>query len=110
MRHTKIRERKGPSQGVMQKCVLQERIPSTPKFEERTQDETLKQERCARRDARDLAKDVYKLKKGENRSILLSGRILGNAATLFNKSRRARIRDRFRSVYAHAEQKGCKLR
>ena len=29
------------------------------------QDETLKQERCARRDAWDLAKDVYKLKKKE---------------------------------------------
>ena len=37
MRHAKIRERMGPSQGVMQKC------PWAPKFEERTQDETLKQ-------------------------------------------------------------------
>ena len=40
LRHAKIRERKSPSLGVMQKCVLQERIPSAPKFEERTQDET----------------------------------------------------------------------
>ena len=47
----------------MQKCVPQERIPWASKFEERTQDETLQQERCARRDAWDLAKDVYKLKK-----------------------------------------------
>ena len=32
------------------------------KFEERTQDETLKQERRARRDAQELAKDVHKLR------------------------------------------------
>ena len=46
----------------MHKCVPQEGIRWAPKFEERTQDETLKQERCARRDAWNLAKDVYKLK------------------------------------------------
>ena len=44
---------------------LQERNPWGPKIklEERTQDESLKQERCARRDAGELAKDVYKLKE-----------------------------------------------
>ena len=42
--HVKNRERKGPSQGVMQKCEPQERIQWAPQFEERTQDETLKQE------------------------------------------------------------------
>ena len=47
----------------MQQCVHPERIPWAPKFEERTQDKTLKQERSARRGAWDLAKDVYKLKK-----------------------------------------------
>ena len=52
--HAKIRQTEGPSQVLMPKCVLQDRIPWAPKFEERTQDETLKQERCARRDARDL--------------------------------------------------------
>ena len=55
MRHVKIRERKGPSQ----KSVPQERIPWAPKFEERMEDETLKQERCARREAWGLAEDVY---------------------------------------------------
>ena len=43
--------------------LRQERIPCAPNFEKRTQDETLKQERCARREAWDLAKDVCKLKK-----------------------------------------------
>ena len=40
----KIRERKGPSPGVIQKCEPHERNPCAPKFEERTQDETLHQE------------------------------------------------------------------
>ena len=32
MRHAKIREKKGPSQGIIQKCEPQERIPWAPKF------------------------------------------------------------------------------
>ena len=60
--HTKIRERKGPSRGVTQKCEPQQRSPCSPKFEDRTQEETAQQERCARREARDLAKHVRKLK------------------------------------------------
>ena len=43
--------------------------------QKRTQDETLKQERCARGDARDLAKDVCKLKK-RDKYILLSCRVM----------------------------------
>ena len=39
-----------------------ERNPCAPRFEERTQDETVHQGRCARRAACDLAKSVYKLK------------------------------------------------
>ena len=47
--HTmKIRERKGPSLGVIQKCESHERNPCAPRFEERTQDDTLHKERCAR--------------------------------------------------------------
>ena len=47
----------------MQKCESQERNLWAPKFEERTKYDNLKQERCARRDAWELAKDVSKLKK-----------------------------------------------
>ena len=43
LHHVKIRERKGPSQGVMHKCEPQERNPCAPKIEEITQDETWKQ-------------------------------------------------------------------
>ena len=51
-----IRERKGPSQGVVYGCGPHERSPCAPKSEERSQQETLHQERCVRRVAWDLAK------------------------------------------------------
>ena len=49
-------------------------------------------------------------RKGWKRYVLLSCRSLGDARTLFDKSRRARIRNRLRSFNAHAEHKGSKLR
>ena len=58
--HIKFRERKGPSQGVIQKCEPQERNPCAPRLEDRTRQETLHQARCARREAWDLAKSVCK--------------------------------------------------
>ena len=51
-----IRERKGPSRGIIQKCAPHERSPCAPKFGERSHEETLHQERCARKAVWDLAK------------------------------------------------------
>ena len=48
---TKIRERKGQSRGVIQKGEPHERNPCAPKFEERTPEETSRQEGCARKAA-----------------------------------------------------------
>ena len=47
----KIRERKGPSQGIIQKCEPHVRNPFAPKFEKRTHEETSRQEDCARKEA-----------------------------------------------------------
>ena len=63
---TKIREGRGPSRGVVQKCEPHERSPCASKLAERTQDETSHQENQARAVAWDLAKNVYKLKKTDN--------------------------------------------
>ena len=63
VRRVKLREKMGPSQGIIQKCEPQERNPWAPKFEERTQDETLEHERWARRDAWEVAEDVYGVKR-----------------------------------------------
>ena len=54
----KIWERKGPSRGIVQRCACapHERSPCAPKFEERSHEETLHQERCARGVAWNVAK------------------------------------------------------
>ena len=73
-----IRERKGPSQGVIQNCETQERNPCAPKLEDGTQEETLQQERCALRKAyhlrrnlrRELAADSGALMRTLNRKDL----------------------------------------
>ena len=59
----KIRERRGPSQGVIQRSDPHERRPCAPKIEDRPDEETLKQERCARRDVPKMARNVHKLKE-----------------------------------------------
>ena len=54
----KLGKKKGPSQGIIQKCENEERVPRPPEFEE-----ILRQEQCARKAAWNLAKDVYNLRK-----------------------------------------------
>ena len=44
--------------------------------------------------------------KRRQRYVLLSCRSLANAGTIFEKARRATVRNRLRSVHAHAEQEG----
>ena len=60
---TAMRTQKFWKERVSQKCEPQERVPWAPKDEERTQNETLRQERCAREAAWNLARDVFKVKK-----------------------------------------------
>ena len=57
-----IRERQGPSRGVIQKGETHERNPCAPKFGERTPEETSRQEECARKAAWDLARKIFQLK------------------------------------------------
>ena len=61
VRHAQIRERKGSIAGSHAKMCTSGANAVAPKFEDGTQDEPLKQERFARRDAWDLAKDVFQL-------------------------------------------------
>ena len=60
LRDKKILERKGPSLGVIQRTCPHERIPYAPKFEDRSQEETERQERGARGDAWRMAKSILK--------------------------------------------------
>ena len=106
----KIRERKGPSRCIIQKCASHERGLCSPKFEERSHEETLHQERCARKATWDLAKNIYKLKNSDKTMFLCSWWSQGNAGAHFKETRGARIRSWFRSIGAHGEQERIKLR
>ena len=53
---------KVPSKGVIQQSDLLERSPYAPKFEDSSEEKTLKQERCARRVACEMAKSTRKFK------------------------------------------------
>ena len=63
LRHVRIREIKNSSQGDIRHSEPHERSPYASKFEERSQEETLQRERCARRDAWEMTKNVHKLKE-----------------------------------------------
>ena len=61
-RHANIRENEGSSLGKIQVKVPRQRSPYALKFEDRSQEETERQERCARGDAWRFAKNISKLK------------------------------------------------
>ena len=107
--HIKIRERQGPSRGIVQKCAPHERNPCAPRFEERTQDETLQQQRCARRVASDLAKSVCKLKITDKHMLNLFLKP-GQCRRPFQTFQRNENSWLTRSINAFAEQKGFELR
>ena len=69
-RHANIRENRGPSLGKIQVKVPHQRSPYAVKFEDRSQEEIERQERCARGDAWRLAKNILKLKGKDNAAFL----------------------------------------
>ena len=83
--------------------------PCASKFAERTPGETLHQERCARGVAY-LARSVCKLKNADKATFSFSCWSTVNAGTHFEKTRRTRVRSRFRCINAHVGQKRIKLR
>ena len=103
-RQIKIRERKGPSLGIIQKCEPYQRSPCAPKFVERSQAETLQQERCARRVAWNLAKNLYKLKNVDKTTFYCPVEARAMLGAHFTITKGARIRGRFRSFNACDEQ------
>ena len=58
-----IREKKGPSLGKINVKISHQRSPSAMKFEDRSHEETERQQRCARTKAWNLAQNMYKLKE-----------------------------------------------
>ena len=65
LRQAIIRENKEPSLGKIQVKIPHQRSPYAVKFEDRSQEETERQERCAQSKAWNLAKNIYKVKDKE---------------------------------------------
>ena len=63
LRQANIRDNKQPSLGKIQVKLPHQRSPHAVKFEDRFQEETERQERCARGDAWTLAKNTFELKE-----------------------------------------------
>ena len=64
-RQTSIRENKGPSLGKINVKVPHQQSPYAMKFEDKSHEETERQQRCARSKAWNLAKNKKKLKKNK---------------------------------------------
>ena len=63
LRQASIWEKKGPSLGKIQVKVPHQRSPYAVKFEDRSHEDTERQQRCGRSKAWNLAKNKYKLKE-----------------------------------------------
>ena len=68
-RHASIRERKAPSLGYIQVEHRHQRSPYAKKFEDRSHEETERQQRCARSKVWNLAKNIYKLKEKDKATL-----------------------------------------
>ena len=82
LRHANIRDQE-PSLGVICPSDPHQRNPKSPNFEDRSQEETERQERYAREAAWKLAKNILKI-KGENKtafSLLTFGELMSTFAT-----------------------------
>ena len=67
VRHASIWEKKGPSLGKRNVKVLHQRSPYAMKFEDRSVEETERQQRCARSKAWNLAKNMFQAQKKKRR-------------------------------------------
>ena len=70
-RHTKIRDR-NPSLGKICPVESHQRSPNAPTLEDRSQEETERQERDAREAARKMARCILELKEKRKNNILLT--------------------------------------
>ena len=63
LRQASIREKKGPSLGKLQVKHHHQRSPHAMKFEDRSHEETEREQRCARNKEGNLSKNKFKLKE-----------------------------------------------
>ena len=101
----KIRERKGPSQGIVQKWEPHGRSPCAPKIRRKITWGNFAPRKTRPQSGMGLGETIYKLKNPDKASFYSSIEAKVNGGTYFKISRRVRIRSRFRSVNVHDEEK-----
>ena len=108
VRHADIRDQ-NPSLGMICPGDPHQRSPNAPKFEDRSQEETEWQERCAREAACRLAENIQKLKgekiKRHSSHLRKIGTCLRHQILNLRKENCCRLR----SVDAHDQQKGLEF-
>ena len=102
LRQASIQEKKGPSLGKVQVKNPHQRSSHAIQFEDRSQEETERPQRCARSKAWNFAKNIYK-KKDKSYTLLARGR-MEYSRLRQQKSRGKRVCVVFRSSYAHGQQ------
>ena len=109
-RQASIQEKKGPSHGKLQVKHPHQRSRYAVKFEDRSQEETERQQRCARSKAWNLAKNMYKLKEKDKATFYSALERMGTPGCVNKRAGRKRVCGRFRSKYAYGQQARPKLR
>ena len=91
----------------LEKCkakFLISEVPTLQQFEDRSQEEIERQQRCARSKAWNLAKHICKLKRKRQSYILLARRRKGTPGCVNKRAGGKRVCGRFRSWYAYGQQ------
>ena len=105
LRHASIREQKGPSLGKLNVKVPHQRSPYAMKFEDKSHEETERQQRCARSKAWNLAKHLLQTQRKRQGCILLSRGGMGTASCVNKRAGRKRVCSLFRNEYANGQEK-----
>ena len=99
LRHASIQDKKGPSLGKIQVKPRHQRSPYATKFEDRSHEETERQQRCARSKAWDLAKHLYKLKANDKATFFSLGKWIFPSASAREPEEREVVVDSAASMH-----------
>ena len=108
LRHADIRENKGPSLGKIQVKVPHQGSPYAMKFEDGSQEETERQERCARGNM-EIGQEHLRAQRNGQSYLLLTFQRMEFTSSIRNKTGGKRVSCRFRREHAHVEQERPEL-
>ena len=86
LRPVNIQERKTSSQGVIQHTGSYQRSLYAPKLKDRSEEETLKQERCSRGDVWEMEKLILKLKEKDKATFFSPSNVPAPSLTKLQES------------------------